>query len=169
MYMYTLASIHDMHMHYTCIFTPIKNQAKDVFCHASAFHRLQFQPHPHNCVCTCVATISCQSPGAVLFVTIHGKTILHTKSFFEIRQPLPCMAFGLQLEKKVEFSSPCSFGDMCQNVPGSPVLKFSSKRYETLSCTLHTEVHILAIYAKYVAPPTKSMSLTAAKTLEREQ
>ena len=34
---------------------------------------------------------------------------------------------------------------------------------------LHAEVCILAVYAKYVAPPTKSMSWMAAKTLEREQ
>ena len=31
------------------------------------------------------------------------------------------------------------------------------------------EIHILVIYAKYVAPPTKSMSWIAAKMLEREQ
>ena len=29
------------------------------------------------------------------------------------------------------------------------------------ACSLHAEVHILAIYAKYVAPPTKSMSAPA--------
>ena len=26
------------------------------------------------------------------------------------------------------------------------------------ACSLHAEVHILAVFAKYVAPPTKSMS-----------
>ena len=64
------------------------------------------------------------------------------------------MAFGLLLGKISEVSSPCSFGDMSQTVPGSPVLKFSSKRNETLLRTLHAEVSILAVYAKYVAPPT---------------
>ena len=58
---------------------------------------------------------------------------------------------------------------MSQNVPGSPVLKLSSKRNETLLGTWHMEVHILAVYAKYVAPPTKSMSSVAAKTCEGEQ
>ena len=38
------------------------------------------------------------------------------------------------------------------------------------TCLLHPEVCILSIYAKYAAPPTKSMSAwaMAAKTLERE-
>ena len=69
------------------------------------------------------------------------------------------MAFGLLLEKKCEVSSPCSFGDMSQNVPRSPVLKFSSKRNETLLCTLHgAEVCILAVYAKYMAGPAYKAS-----------
>ena len=63
--------------------------------------------------------------------------------------------------KKVEVSSPCSFGDMNQNVPGSPVLKFSRTRNETLLRKLHTEVHILAVYAKYVALPTAQWPLNA--------
>ena len=58
---------------------------------------------------------------------------------------------------------------MSQNVPGLPVLKFYSKHNETLLRTLHAEVCILAVYAKYVALPTKSMSWMAAKMLEREQ
>ena len=35
------------------------------------------------------------------------------------------------------------------------------------ACSLHTEVHILAIYAKYVAPPTKSMSTPAIQQARR--
>ena len=31
------------------------------------------------------------------------------------------------------------------------------------ACSLHAEVHILAVYAKYVAPPTKSMSAPARR------
>ena len=81
--------------------------------------------------------------------------IVH-KIVFEMRQPLRSMGF--------EVSS--LFGDMSQNVRGSPILKFFSKRNETLLRTLHAEVRILAIYAKYVAPPTKSMSSMAAKMLE---
>ena len=34
---------------------------------------------------------------------------------------------------------------------------------------LHAEVHILTVYAKYVATPTKSKSQMAAKTLETKQ
>ena len=56
------------------------------------------------------------------------------------------MAFGLLLEKKYEVSSPCSFEDMSQNMPGLPVLKFSSERNETLLRTLYVEVRILAVY-----------------------
>ena len=37
---------------------------------------------------------------------------------------------------------------MSQNVPGSPVLKYSSKCNEVLLRTLHSEVRILTIYAK---------------------
>ena len=95
----------------------------------------------------------------VLYVTMAEPTILCTKSF-EIRRPLPSMAFSLQ---------PMYFRDMSQNVPGSPILKISSKHNETLLHMLHTEVRILTVYAKYVAPPTKSMSSMAAKMLEREQ
>ena len=38
------------------------------------------------------------------------------------------------------------------------------------ACSLHAEVRILPVYAKYVAPPTKSMSARAlaAKMLQRE-
>ena len=36
-------------------------------------------------------------------------------------------------------------GDMCQSVPGSPVLKLSSKHNETLLHTLHMEIRILTI------------------------
>ena len=50
------------------------------------------------------------------------------------------------------------FGDMSQNVPGSPILKFSSKHNETLLRTLHTKVHTV-----------EPMSSVATKTLEREQ
>ena len=35
------------------------------------------------------------------------------------------------------------------------------------ACLLHTEVRILAIYAKYVAPPTKSMSTPAIQKARR--
>ena len=45
---------------------------------------------------------------------------------------------------------------MNQNVPGLPIIKMFSKHNETLLRTLHAEVRILAIYAKYVATPTKS-------------
>ena len=45
---------------------------------------------------------------------------------------------------------------MSQNVPGSPVIKMCSKHNETLLRTLHAEVRILTVYAKYVAMPTKS-------------
>ena len=58
---------------------------------------------------------------------------------------------------------------MSQNVPESPVIKMCSKHNETLLHTLHAEVRILAVYAQYVATPTKSMSQMVAKTLEREQ
>ena len=34
---------------------------------------------------------------------------------------------------------------------------------------LHAEVRILAVYAKYVAPPTKSVSKLATRKLELEQ
>ena len=64
--------------------------------------------------------------------------------------------------KKFEVSSLCS-------LPRSPVLKFSSECNETLLRTLHVEVHILAVYTKYVALPTKSMSSMATKMLERER
>ena len=47
---------------------------------------------------------------------------------------------------------------MSQNVPGSHVIKVCSKHNEILIRTLHTEVRILAVYAKYVATPTKSKS-----------
>ena len=57
------------------------------------------------------------------------------------------MAFGVLLEKKFEVSSPCSFGDMSQSVPGSPILNFSSERNERLLRMLHTEVRILTVYA----------------------
>ena len=52
---------------------------------------------------------------------------------------------------------------MSQNVPGSPVIKMCSKHNETLLRTLHAEVRILAVYAKYVAMPTKSKSQMVAK------
>ena len=35
------------------------------------------------------------------------------------------------------------------------------------TCSLHTEVRILAVYAKYVAPPTKSMSAPAIQKARR--
>ena len=80
------------------------------------------------------------------------------------------MVFRLLLEKKkFEASSPCSFGDINQNIPGLPVLKFYSKCNETLPHMLHAKVHILTVYYKSVAPPRKSISSMAAKTLEREQ
>ena len=47
---------------------------------------------------------------------------------------------------KFEVPSPCSHGDMSQNVPGSPVLKFCRKCNETLLRTLHVEVRILTVY-----------------------
>ena len=46
---------------------------------------------------------------------------------------------------------------------------FSSKHDETLLRKLHTEVRILNIYEKSVAPPTKSVGSMATKTLEQEQ
>ena len=52
--------------------------------------------------------------------------------------------------------------------PDHPYYNFP-KCNETLLHTLHAEVCIFTIYAKYVAPPTKSMSKMAVKTLEREQ
>ena len=58
---------------------------------------------------------------------------------------------------------------MSQNVPGSPVLKMCSKHNETVLHTLNVEVSILAVYAKYMAKPTKSKSQMAAKTLEKKQ
>ena len=69
--------------------------------------------------------------------------------------------FAITKGKKFE-SSLCSFGDMSQNVPGSPILKFFSKRNETLLRMLHMEVRILA---KYVASPTESISSMATKHL----
>ena len=54
-------------------------------------------------------------------------------------------------------------------MPGLPVIKICSKLNETLLHTLHAEVRILAVYAKYVTTPTKSKSLMAAKMLERKQ
>ena len=71
--------------------------------------------------------------------------------------------------KKFEVSSRCSYGDMTQNVPGSPILNFSSKCNETLLRTLHAEAPYTPRLCKYVAPPTKSISSMAAKTLLREQ
>ena len=35
------------------------------------------------------------------------------------------------------------------------------------ACSLHAEVHILAVYAKYVAAPTKSMSVPAIQKARR--
>ena len=35
------------------------------------------------------------------------------------------------------------------------------------ACSLHAEVRILAIYAKYVAPPTKSISAQAIQKARR--
>ena len=35
------------------------------------------------------------------------------------------------------------------------------------ACSLHTEVRILAVYAKYVAPLTKSMSAQAIQNARR--
>ena len=78
------------------------------------------------------------------------------------------MAFEL-LICKFEVASPRKFGDTSQNVPGWPVLQFSSKHNETLLHMLHVEVHIFTVYANYVALPTKSMSKMAVRTLEREQ
>ena len=46
---------------------------------------------------------------------------------------------------------------------------FTAKCNETLPRTLCAEICILAVYAKYMAPPTKSMSWMAAETLEQEQ
>ena len=49
---------------------------------------------------------------------------------------------------------------MSQNIPGSPILKISSKRNETLLRTLHVEVCIHAVYAKTLrlVRPTPSLS-----------
>ena len=58
---------------------------------------------------------------------------------------------------------------MSQNVPGSPILNFSSKRNETLLRTLHVEAPYTPRLCKYVAPPTKSISSMAAKTLSGSQ
>ena len=44
-----------------------------------------------------------------------------------LRPPLPSITFK-HGSCKFEVSSPCSHGDMSQNVPGSPVIKMCSKR-----------------------------------------
>ena len=98
--------------------------------------------------------VSADMRHAWTYVTIHGKTNHNAhKIVFEISYqvwPLDCCW------KKFEV---CSFGDMSQNVPiRLPILKFSSKQNEALLHTLYTEVNILAVYAKYVAPPTKTVS-----------
>ena len=97
------------------------------------------------------------------YVTIHGKTnhIVY-KIAFEFRRPLPYTAFGLLLEKDLK-----SLTHVVLEI--LPVLKFSNKRNETSLHTLHAEVCMLTVYAKYVAPPTKSMSSLATTTLEWEQ
>ena len=54
--------------------------------------------------------------------------------------------------------------------PDYPYYNFPvSKCNETLLRTLHAEVRIFTVYAKYMAPPTKSMSEMAVKILERER
>ena len=99
-------------------------------------------------------------------MTVHDKTNhIAAKMIFELRRPLLKSTFELRLEK-FEFSSRCSYKDMSQNVPGSPILNFSSKRNETLLRTLHAEAPYIPRLCKYVAPPTKSISSMAAKTLE---
>ena len=64
-------------------------------------------------------------------MTIHDKTnhIVHN-IIFELRQPLLSMAAAGNNLAHV------ALGDMSQNIPGLPILKFSSKRDETLLCTL---------------------------------
>ena len=52
---------------------------------------------------------------------------------------------------------------MSQNVPGLPVLKFSSKHNEILLCTLHMEVRITHHLLEFMAPTTKSVGSMAAK------
>ena len=96
----------------------------------------------------CMLSVRCTfSYCCRLYVTIHEKTMHNA---LELRPPLPTTTFELLL--------PCSHGDMSKNVPGSPVLEYCKKLQWTLLCTLHAEVRILAVYGKYVAPPTKSMS-----------
>ena len=74
------------------------------------------------------------------YVTIHAKTnhIAH-KIVFEIKATIIKYGLWTAAGKNLKSSS-CSFGDMSQNVPGLPVLKFYSKRNETLLRTLHMKV-----------------------------
>ena len=97
-------------------------------------------------------------------MTFHDK-IMHIAptTDFELRQPLSTTTLNCY-SCKLKVSSLCSHGDMSKNTPRSPVLKFCKKSNETLLRMLHTDVHILSVYAKYMAPPTKSMSYMAAKT-----
>ena len=48
-----------------------------------------------------------------------------------------------------------------------PVTDVGAVSLSDCACSLHTEVRILAIYAKYVAPPTKSMIARAIQKARR--
>ena len=90
-----------------------------------------------------IHSLTCNLGGS--YVTLHDKTKHNALTTnFEIRPPL--LKPLNYCSCKFEVSSLCSHEDMSQNVPGSPVLKFSSKRNETLLCTLHEEVHILTVH-----------------------
>ena len=120
-----------------------------------------------GCYCVKSALKSVTSLYGLLHVTLHEKTMhIALTTDFELRPPLPTTTFKLLILQKFEVSSPRRFRDMSQNVPGSPVLQFSSRRNETLLHMLHAEVRIVTVYARYVAPPTKSMSEMAVKMLE---
>ena len=85
-----------------------------------------------------------------IYVTVHDKTNhIAVKMIFELRRPLPKSTFELRLEK-FEVSSRCSYGDMSQNVPGSPILNFSSKRNETLLRTLTRVARGSPVYSPFM-------------------
>ena len=88
---------------------------------------------------------------------------------FELWQALPSMALDC-CRKKFEVSSPCSFWRYKPKCTQLSHTEISSKCSETLLRILHAEVCILAaVYAKYVAPPTKSVHSMVTKSLEWEQ
>ena len=81
-----------------------------------------------------------------MYIRDHDKTKHNALTTdFELRPPLPTTTLNC-CSCKFEVPSPCSHGDMSQNVPGSPVLKFCRKCNETLLRTLHAEVRILTVY-----------------------